>query len=225
MLLSFSNVSFSYNGSEDVLKNISFRVDYGEKIALLGLNGAGKSTLMLHTNGLLLPNKGDVIIEGLNTKSKSVKEIRKKVGLVFQNSDDQLFMPTVYDDIAFGPRNMNITEEEVKERVEMALELTRTNNLQNLSPYDLSGGQKKSVALATILSMTPELLVMDEPTSGLDYKSIKNFISIIEPLKQTMILSTHDMEIARALCSRAIILQEGEIVFDGKLQEANYPPA
>lgn len=225
MLLSFSNVSFSYNGSQDVLKNISFRVDYGEKIALLGLNGAGKSTLMLHTNGLLLPNKGDVIIEGINTKSKSVKEIRKKVGLVFQNSDDQLFMPTVYDDIAFGPRNMNITEEEVKERVEMALKLTRTHNLQNLSPYDLSGGQKKSVALATILSMTPELLVMDEPTSGLDYISIKNFISIIEPLKQTLILSTHDLEIARALCTRAIILSEGEIVFDGKLQEANYPPA
>lgn len=214
MLLSFENVSFSYPGSAEVLKDISFSIDRGEKVALLGLNGAGKSTLMLHTNGLLIPSKGNVWVKGMNTKSKSVNEIRKTVGIVFQEADDQLFMPTVYDDVAFGPRNMKLSQEEVERRVHRALELTNTEDLAQRSPFELSGGQKKSVSIATVLSMNPELIVFDEPTSSLDYIAVKNFIDIIKSLPQSILLSTHDLELAKQLCHRAIILEEGKIIKD-----------
>ena len=223
MLLSFSNVSFSYNKNFKVLKNISFNIEKGEKIALLGLNGAGKSTLILHTNGLLLPNEGQVLVNGLNTRGNSLKEIRKKIGIVFQNPDDQLFMPTVFEDVAFGPRNMNIGESEVEQRVKNALEATNTLHLKDKSPYELSGGQKKSVCIATVLSMSPELLVMDEPTSGLDYKASDNFISIVENLEQALLLSTHDLDLARKLCRRALVLKDGTLVFDGKISELKNP--
>ncbi|MCH5234722.1 MAG: ABC transporter ATP-binding protein [Muribaculaceae bacterium] len=196
------------------MKDISFSIDRGEKVALLGLNGAGKSTLMLHTNGLLIPSKGNVWVKGMNTKSKSVNEIRKTVGIVFQEADDQLFMPTVYDDVAFGPRNMKLSQEEVERRVHRALELTNTEDLAQRSPFELSGGQKKSVSIATVLSMNPELIVFDEPTSSLDYIAVKNFIDIIKSLPQSILLSTHDLELAKQLCHRAIILEEGKIIKD-----------
>lgn len=218
MLLSFSEVSFSYDKKHEVLKNISFSMKNGEKIALLGLNGAGKSTLLLHTNGLLLPSKGIVSVNGLETNSKMVKEIRKKVGIVFQNSDDQLFMPTVKDDVAFGPRNMDLSKEEINNRVEAALRLTKTLDLADRMPFELSGGQKKSVAIATVLSMSPELIVFDEPTSGLDYEATNNFISILHSLSQGCIISTHDYELAKKTCERVIFLEKGEIKFDGDLK-------
>ena len=223
MLLSFNDVDFSYDKSHKVLKGINFNVRKEEKIALLGLNGAGKSTLMLLTNGLLLPSKGDVIVKGMNTKSKEITEIRKTVGLVFQNPDDQLFMHTVKDDVAFGPRNMNLTEEEVGIRVENALRLTKTKDLANRHPFDLSGGQKKSVSIATVLAMEPELIVMDEPTSGLDYMATQNFVEIVESLSNAMIISTHDIELAKRLCTRAIIIKEGEISYDGDISRLSYP--
>lgn len=214
MLLSFENVSFSYPNSGKVLENINFSIDQGEKVALLGLNGAGKSTLILHTNGLLLPTKGDVWVKGLNSKSNALKEIRKTVGIVFQEADDQLFMPTVYDDVAFGPRNMNLSEEEVRKRVEEALEITNTKELSKKSPFELSGGQKKSVSIATVLSMKTELLVLDEPTSCLDYKAKHNFIQIVQNLPQTILLSTHDLDLAKTLCNRVILLEKGKIAKD-----------
>lgn len=216
MLLSFENVFFSYPNSEEVLRNISFSISSGEKVALLGLNGAGKSTLMLHTNGLLIPSKGNVCVKGMNTKSKSINEIRKTVGIVFQDPNDQLFMPTVYDDVAFGPRNMKLSQEEVERRVRRALELTNTEELAMRSPYELSGGQKKSVSIATVLSMNPELIVFDEPTSGLDYKATENFIEIVKSLPQAILLSTHDLELAKNLCERAIVLKNGKIIRDSK---------
>ncbi|MCH5227900.1 MAG: ABC transporter ATP-binding protein [Muribaculaceae bacterium] len=223
MLLTFRNVYYSYDKNLDVLKGIDFSIGTGEKVALLGLNGAGKSTLMLLTNGLLIPTKGEVLVNGLSTNSKNIGEIRKTVGLVFQNPDDQLFMHTVKDDVAFGPRNMNLSENEVEERVEKALRLTGTGHLASWHPFDLSGGQKKSVSIATVLSMEPELIVMDEPTSGLDYMATQNFVEIVESLSNSIILSTHDMDLARRLCTRAIVLKSGEFIYDGDIASVPYP--
>lgn len=223
MLLTFNKVSYSYDKVRDVLKEISFNIDSGEKVALLGLNGAGKSTLMLLCNGLLLPTKGEIKVNGISTKSKDLREIRKKIGLVFQNPDDQLFMHTVKEDVAFGPRNMNLSDEEVEDRVQKALELTNTVMLADQHPFDLSGGQKKSVSIATVLSMKPDLIVMDEPTSGLDYLATQNFIDIVKSLDNSMILSTHDMELAKCLCQRAIVLEKGEIIYDGSISDVPYP--
>lgn len=218
MLLEFDKVSFSYDGKQEVLKEISFSVEEGERVALLGLNGSGKSTLMLHTNGLLLPTSGKVTVNGNDTGSKKLSEVRQTVGLVFQNPDDQLFMPTVWEDVAFGPRNMNLTEREVAERVDKALEATGTTELSHRSPFQLSGGQKKSVSVATVLSMTPSLLVMDEPTSGLDISAVENFINIMESLPQAYILSTHDMSLAKRLCTRILFLEKGSLAFDGPVE-------
>ena len=224
-LLTFQDVSFSYHHSKEALKNISFSMREGEKVALLGLNGSGKSTLMLHTNGLLTPTSGEVAVKGISTKSKSLKEIRRTVGIVFQNPDDQLFMPTVWDDIAFGPENMNLTKEEIDQRVYDALNNTNTLELKDLSPFQLSGGQKKNVAIATVLSMMPELLVMDEPTSGLDYMATKNILQILKKIPHAILISTHDIEFAMNLCNRAILLVNGELKYDGDISNITYPPS
>ncbi|MCH5225252.1 MAG: ABC transporter ATP-binding protein [Muribaculaceae bacterium] len=244
-LLSFQKVSFAYPKGEEILKDISFDIGENERVALLGLNGAGKSTLMLHTNGLLIPQKGRVMVENFSTDSKKeIKEIRKIVGMVFQNPDDQLFMPEVWDDVAFGPRNMNLDEEEIERRVAKAMLMTRTLELAHKSPFELSGGQKKSVSIATVLSMSPRILIMDEPTSGLDYEATRNFIELIESLfgleaknggnridndkvpaeeLRSLLLSTHDMVLARRLCTRALIIKEGRLIYDGPLVSAPYP--
>ena len=223
-LLSFEDVCFSYDGNNRVLKHISFTLNKGERVALLGLNGSGTSTLILHTNGLLQPKEGNVRVDGIDTRSKELPAIRKKVGLVFQNPDDQLFMPTVKEDVAFGPLNMQLSEEEVEQRVNHALRITGTEHLALKFPYELSGGQKKSVSIATVLSMNPELLVMDEPSSGLDYAATRNLIEILKSLPQAMLISTHDMELARELCSRALLLENGALVYDAPLESLNYPP-
>lgn len=223
MLLSFQNVSFHYNKSIQALKNITFNLNEGEKVALLGLNGSGKSTLMLQTNGLLLPSEGNVVVKGMDTRSKSLREIRKIVGLVFQNPDEQLFMHTVKDDVAFGPRNMKLPEKVIEERVVEAMRVTNTLELSDRHPFDLSGGQKKSVSIATVLSMRAELIVMDEPTSDLDYKATNNFIDIALSLPQAMLISTHDMDLAKKVCSRAIVLDKGRLIYDGSMQDVRYP--
>lgn len=223
MLLSFKDVRFSYNKSEEILKGITLDIREGEKVALLGLNGSGKSTLMLHINGLLKPSSGTVSINGKNTDSKEISVIRQTVGIVFQNPDDQLFMPTVREDVAFGPLNMKLTMEEVNIRVNRALEITGTLELADRAPFELSGGQKKAVSIATVLSMTPKLLVLDEPTSGLDYMAEQNFIKIIDSLPQAILMSTHDIVLAKKLCTRAIILDKGKIIYDGNISEMNYP--
>lgn len=223
MLLTFKDVCFSYDRTQDILRDVNFSLEEGEKVALLGLNGSGKSTLLLHTNGLLLPKSGDVTVNGISTFSKNVNEIRKLVGLVFQNPDDQLFMPTVWDDVAFGPRNMKISEEEIIASVENALNLTHTHHLSKKASFELSGGQKKSVSIATVLSMNPLLLVMDEPTSGLDHEASENYIRIMQSLPQAALISTHDFNLAKRICSRAIVLSNGAIVYDGDIMEADYP--
>lgn len=221
--LQFQEVSFSYPGGHEVLRHVSFSIQPGEKVALVGLNGSGKSTLLLHTNGLLIANSGTVSVNGKAIDRKTVDECRKSVGMVFQNADDQLFMPTVEADVAFGPRNMGLSEEEIKRRVEKALRQTGCTELKDRASFHLSGGQKKMVSIATVLSMEPNILVFDEPTSGLDFAAQAQFVGIVDRLPHTILMSTHDMDLARRLCTRAILMDHGAIAYDGPIDTLPYP--
>lgn len=221
--IQFQNVSFSYPGGNEVLHDVSFSIQAGEKVALVGLNGSGKSTLLLHTNGLLTADSGAVLIDGVAITPKSMEQARRAVGMVFQNADDQLFMPTVEADVAFGPRNMGLREEEVKSRVEKALRQTGCCELKDRAPFHLSGGQKKMVSIATVLAMEPSILVFDEPTSGLDFAAEAQFIGIVDRLPHTILMSTHDMDLARRLCTRAILMDHGAIAYDGPIDTLPYP--
>lgn len=222
-LLEFENVEYSYPSGIKALDNISFSMNPGERVALLGLNGSGKSTLLLHTNGLLLPMQGEVTVNGEPTSVKELRRIRQRVGMVFQNADDQLFMPTVWDDVTFGPSNMGLSKEEIDSRANRALESINCMHLKDRSPLQLSGGQKKLVSIATVLSMNPELLVLDEPTSGLDYAAVRDFIDVMSALPHSILMSTHDVELSKKLCSRAIVLDEGKIIYDGSIADVIYP--
>ncbi|MDE6637280.1 MAG: energy-coupling factor ABC transporter ATP-binding protein [Muribaculaceae bacterium] len=221
--IEFNDVCFSYPRGQEVLRHISFSIQSGEKVALVGLNGSGKSTLLLHTNGLLLADNGTVAVNGKVINRKNVEDCRRCVGMVFQNADDQLFMPTVETDVAFGPRNMGLSDDEVKKRVEEALRTTGCLAFRESAPYHLSGGQKKMASIATVLSMEPDILVFDEPTSGLDFAAEAQFIGIADRLPHTMLMSTHDMNLARRLCSRAILMDYGAIAYDGPIDTLPYP--
>ncbi|MDE6561252.1 MAG: energy-coupling factor ABC transporter ATP-binding protein [Muribaculaceae bacterium] len=221
--LEFQDVSFSYPGGHEVLRDISFSIKKGEKVAIVGLNGSGKSTLLLHTNGLLIADSGTVSVNGKVIDRKNVEECRKSVGMVFQNADDQLFMPTVEADVAFGPRNMGLPEEEIKCRVEKALRQTGCSELKDRAPFHLSGGQKKMASIATVLAMEPSILVFDEPTSGLDFAAEAQFIGIVDRLPHTILMSTHDMDLAHRLCTRAILMDRGSIAYDGPIDTLPYP--
>lgn len=216
--LHFDDVHYTYPGGYEALKGVSFRISHGEKVALVGANGAGKSTLLLHTNGLLLPSHGRIVVGGITLTCKTLARVRQTVGLVFQNPDDQLFMPTVEEDVAFGPANMGLTPEEIAERVKAALEAVGASALRLRSPFRLSGGQKKSVAIATVLSMEPSILVMDEPTSNLDPRARRQIIELIRRFDHTSLIATHDMEMVLELCERTIVMQEGRIAADGPTQ-------
>lgn len=221
--LRFNDVCFSYPGGQEVLRHVSFEVAEGEKVALVGLNGSGKSTLLLHTNALLTPASGTVEVNGTVIDHKNADMARKAVGMVFQNSDDQLFMPTVEADVAFGPRNMGLAESEVDARVERALAMTGCTALRKRPPFQLSGGQKRMVSIATVLSMKPGILVFDEPTSGLDFAARAQFIGIVDRLPHTLLMSSHDMELVARLCSRAIVMNHGRITYDGPVDTLPYP--
>lgn len=222
-MLQFDKVSFSYPGGQPVLRDISFSIQEGEKVALVGLNGSGKSTLLLHTNGLLQADSGTVYVDGVAITPKTVEKARQTVGMVFQNADDQLFMPTVEANVAFGPRNMGLSEEEVKNRVEKALKQTNCLELKDRAPFHLSGGQKKMASIATVLAMQPSILVFDEPTSGLDFAAEAQFVGIVDRLPHTVLMSTHDMDLARRLCTRAILMDHGSIAYDGPIDTLPYP--
>lgn len=221
--LRFNDVCFSYPGGQEVLRHVSFEVAEGEKVALVGLNGSGKSTLLLHTNALLTPASGTVEVNGTVIDRKNADMARKAVGMVFQNSDDQLFMPTVEADVAFGPRNMGLAESEVDARVERALAMTGCTALRKRPPFQLSGGQKRMVSIATVLSMKPGILVFDEPTSGLDFAARAQFIGIVDRLPHTLLMSSHDMELVARLCGRAIVMNHGRITYDGPVDTLPYP--
>lgn len=223
--LKFVNVSYKYPAGVQALDNVSFTVHQGEKVGLVGLNGSGKSTLMLCTVALLSPDSGEIYVDDTKITTKNYSTARKRIGLVFQNSDDQLFMPTVEEDVAFGPRNMKLDEKEVERRVEEALALTGCTELKSRAPFRLSGGQKRMVSVATILSMQPEMLVLDEPTSALDYVAQDQLTEILRNLNHTMMISSHDLDFIRTICHRVIVMKEGRVIYDGNVTDMPYPPS
>jgi cobalt/nickel transport system ATP-binding protein len=209
------NLSFRYSDGHMALHTISLRIEEGEKVALVGPNGAGKSTLMLHLNGILTGQAEELTIAGLPLSKTNLPLIRARVGLVFQNPDDQLFSPTVFEDVAFGPLHMGLPEDEVRERVARSLEQVGMTHFAGRLSHHLSMGEKKRVAIATVLSMDPEILVMDEPSAGLDPRARRGLINLLRRIPLTMLVSTHDMALARDLFPRMIIMDEGRIVADG----------
>lgn len=209
------DLHFTYPDGTYAVRGVSFRITHGESVAIVGANGAGKSTLLHHLNGYCVPSKGSLIIGDVPLNKKTLPLVRRNVGMVFQNPDDQLFMPTVFDDVAFGPLNMGIPLTDVEERVEKALITVRALHLKDRPPYKLSGGEKRSVAIASVLSMSPDILVMDEPTSNLDPKSRRLLIEMLKLFKHTKIIATHDLDMAIDLCERTIVLHQGRIIADG----------
>ena len=212
-VINIQNLSFSYPDEQQALRDVSLTVSSGETVAITGPNGAGKSTLLLHLNGILHSN-GVVKVFGMPVERKNLKIIRSKVGLVFQDPDDQLFSPTVFDDVAFGPINMELGEEEVRQRVAQALSWVGMIGYEQRSPHHLSLGEKKRIAIATVLSMNPELLLLDEPTSNLDPRSKWSLIELLQGLPMTKVIAAHDLDIVKALCQRTVILDQGRIVAD-----------
>lgn len=215
----FSDVTYSYPNGTRALDNVNFLISHGEKVALLGLNGAGKSTLILHTNGILMADSGEVNVGDVPVCKKTLPLVRQSVGMVFQNSDDQLFMPTVEEDVAFGPLNMGLPQEEVNRRVDKALEDVGALDLKHRSASTLSGGQKKAVAIATVLSMGPSIMVLDEPTSDLDCTARRRLIDLLKGFHHTLLVATHDLDLARELCPRSLLLSHGHIIADGPTAE------
>ena len=213
--LSMKSVSFVYPDGTSALHDVSFDLEQGEAVALVGANGAGKSTLLLHLSGCLVPTHGSVTIGSLVVGTGTLKAVRRMVGLVFQDPNDQLFMPTVHQDVAFGPLNANLTPEEVERRVASALVRVGMAHVAQRPPYRLSAGEKRAVAIATVLSMEPDILVMDEPSTHLDPKARRRLINLLRELPQTLLIATHDLEMAVETCSRVLVMDGGRIVADG----------
>lgn len=213
-MVTVEDLCFHY-GSREVLKNVAFRLPVGAKVGLLGPNGAGKSTLLLHLNGIL-QGQGKIVIDGLTLEAKSLPEIRQKVGLVFQDPDDQLFCSSVFEDVAYGPMYQGLPAAEVEERVSRALAAVGMEATRQRSSHQLSGGEKKRVALATVLSMQPSLLALDEPTSGLDPRARRSLIELLRSLPNTMLVATHDLALLEELLQDALVLDGGQLVFQGK---------
>ena len=217
--IKFTDVHYAYPDGHEALKGVSLLITHGERVALLGRNGAGKSTLILLTDGLLTASHGEVNIGDVPVEKRTLPLIRQTVGMVFQNPDDQLFMPTVEEDVAFGPLNMQLPTQEVRRRVESALKATGTYELRHRSPMQLSGGQKRSVAIATVLSMEPSILVLDEPTSNLDFAARRDLIKVLKEFTHTQLIATHDLAMARELCPRSIVIDDGRVVAGGPTEE------
>jgi cobalt/nickel transport system ATP-binding protein len=209
------HLHFAYPDGFEALKGIDLRIARGEKVALVGPNGAGKSTLMLHLNGIHTPTHGAVRIGGTTVDRSSIKRIRAEVGLVFQDPDDQLFSPTVLEDVAFGPIHMGVPAEEIHSRVERALAAVGMSGFERRVPHRLSLGQRKRVALATVLTMDPSVLVFDEPSAGLDPRGRRELIGLLAGLSQTLLVSTHDMRLVAEVFPRTIVMDDGRIVADG----------
>lgn len=214
-LIEVQNLEHIYPDGTPALQGVSFRITHGESVALIGANGAGKSTLLLHLNGCLIPTKGNVRVGDFPVAKTTLPAIRRSVGMVFQNPDDQLFMPTVYDDVAFGPINLGLPMEEVDTRTLHALALVGLTEVKDKPPYRLSQGQKRSAAIASVLAMSPDILIMDEPSSNLDPKSRRNVMALLKTFTHTKIIATHDLDLVIDLCERTIILRQGRVAADG----------
>jgi cobalt/nickel transport system ATP-binding protein len=214
-IVEFKDVNFRYPDGTEALKGINFRITHGEAVGICGANGAGKSTLLMHTNGYLLPTAGTVTVGNYSLSKKTRQEIRKTVGMVFQNPDDQLFMPTVFDDCAFGPLNLEMDEQSVRERVFEALKTVNCLDLKDKPSHHLSAGQKSAVAIASIIAMAPDIIVMDEPAANLDPKSRRSLITLLKTFKHSKIIATHDLDLILDCCERCIVIGSGAVVADG----------
>lgn len=209
---------YAYPDGQSALVGVDLTVAAGERVAILGPNGAGKTTLMLHLNGVLTPTSGTVSVGGLPVVRKNLREVRQLVGLVFQDPDDQLFMPTVAQDVAFGPANFGLRGDALAERVRAALEAVSLTDLADRSPAHLSGGQRRRAALATVLACRPQVLVLDEPSANLDPVARRVLAETLLGLDTTMLVVTHDLPYAAQLCHRAIVMDSGTVVADGDVR-------
>lgn len=219
VIIELDKVDYFYQKDATVFEALTLKINQGQTIGIVGSNGAGKSTLLKLLVGLLHPKTGSVKIDGILSTIKSQKDIREKVGFAFQDADSQLFMTTVYEDVAFGPRNQGFDEEQVADIVESALNQVEAVHLKERPPYKLSGGEKRSVALATVLSMKPKIIILDEPTTGLDPKSRRRLMAVLQSLSQTKVIATHDMDMALDICDEVIVMHEGRIVDTGQPKE------
>jgi len=217
-IIKCKNISFSYHETKDALNNISLSIYEGEKIALLGPNGAGKSTLMLQLNGIL-KGKGEIEINNTPLNKDNLNHIRKIVGIVFQDPNDQLFCPTVFDDVAFGPLHFGYSHDEVKKIVKDSLNAVELLGFEEKSSHHLSQGEKKRVSIATVLACRPEIILLDEPSANLDPKHRQDLINMINEWKYTTIIATHDFDLARQVCDRCIVLENGEISDSGPFHQ------
>ena len=206
---------YSYPDGREAIRNISLSIHHGESVGIIGANGAGKSTLLLLLTGVLFPLSGEVLVGDIHVTRKTLPMIRQRLGMVLQDPDDQLFLPTVYDDVAFGPRNYGLNDQEVGERVQRALETVGISYLSHRAPFKLSGGEKRAASIATVLSLDPDILIMDEPTTGLDPRSRRKLIHLLESFDHTKIIASHDLEMVLATCSRVILLEDGEVAASG----------
>ncbi len=220
-IVSLKDVKFSYPAGVSALKGVSLEIQQGERVALLGPNGSGKSTLILLIAGLLMPSNGEIRIFGEKTTSKDFQKLRSRIGIVFQDPDDQLFTPSVIEDIEYGPKNLKLPEEEIKKRSAHVLEKMGIQHLKDRPPHRLSFGEKKKVSLATALVLKPELLILDEPTANLDLVSRRGLIDTINELSRagtTVIVSTHDVEALPELANRIIVISQGTKLGEGKIR-------
>ena len=223
-MLEVKNIKYSYTKDYQALKGVSLKVEKGEMVALLGKNGAGKSTLFLHLNGIYEPDEGQVFIDGEELKydKKSLLKFRQKVGIVFQNPDDQIFAPTVEEDVAFGPLNLKLPMEEVQKRVKESLARVGMSGFEKKAPHHLSGGQKKRVAIAGILAMKPEIMVLDEPTAGLDPQGVRGLSKLLKELNEegiTIIISTHEVDLVPNYAKRVFVMVDGLLIAEGTPKE------
>ena len=217
-MIEFSHVSFAYEPGKEVIRDLSFRLEDGESVGLIGANGAGKSTVMKLLLGLV-QGEGEITADGIRLEKKTLAEIRRKIGFVLQNSDNQMFMPTVYDDMMFAPMNYGMTREEAEKKVDEVLARLELTALKNRYNHKLSGGEKKMAAVAAILAMEPEAVLMDEPTSGLDPYNRRLIIRTVRGMRETKLIASHDLDMILDCCSRVILLSEGRIAADGKAEE------
>ena len=223
-MLEVKDLKYSYNKDYQALKGVSLKVERGEMVALLGKNGAGKSTLFLHLNGIYEPDEGKVFIDGEELKydKKSLLKFRQKVGIVFQNPDDQIFAPTVEEDVAFGPLNLGLPMEEVQNRVKESLARVGMSGFEKKAPHHLSGGQKKRVAIAGILAMKPEIMVLDEPTAGLDPQGVTDLSRLLDELNEegiTILISTHEVDLVPNYADKVFVLVDGLLIGEGTPKE------
>lgn len=217
-MIEFDNVSFSYEKKTSVLKNLSFTINDGESVGLIGANGAGKSTIMKILLGLI-PCDGEVRVDGIPVKKENLPEIRRKLGFVLQNSDNQMFMPTVYEDMMFAPRNYGLSKEEAEEKVDKVLTELGLTELKHRYNHKISGGEKRMAAIATVLAMEPEAVLMDEPSTALDPMNRRTVINAINKLTMTKLIASHDLDMILDTCDRVILISSGEIVADGRADE------